>query len=221
MGRIKDTARVDRPREKLISKGAGHLSNSELLAILLRTGTKKKSAVELAKYILQRFRKSSFAEADVEQLSKISGLGKAKAAEIVASFELSKRFLKEKKAKLYLTPKDVWRELKDIRDNKKEHFVVFFLDTRNQEIKREVTSVGTLDTNLVHPREVFEPAIRYSAAQVMVAHNHPSGDVTPSSEDIEITNRLKEAGKILGIDLMDHVVITKEEFKSMKEEGIF
>lgn len=218
MGRIKDTARVDRPREKLFTKGAGHLKNSELLAILLRTGTKEKSAVELARYILSRFKKNSIAEADVEELSQISGLGKAKATEIVAAFELGRRFLKDKKAKIYLTPRDVWSELKDIRDNKKEHFVIFFLDTRSQEIKREVISVGTLDASLVHPREVFEPAIRHSAAQVMVAHNHPSGDLNPSSEDIEITERLKKAGEILGIELIDHIVVTQNNFKSLSSE---
>jgi len=147
-------------------------------------------------------------------------LGSAKACEIVACFELGRRLLHNKKSQIYFTPKDVWQELKDIRDNKKEHFVIFFLDARNQEIKREIISIGSLNANLVHPREVFEPAIRHTAAQIIVAHNHPSDDAEPSEEDKTITQRLIEASKILGIDIIDHIIVTKNNYFSFKEHKL-
>ena len=128
--------------------------------------------------------------------------------------------MQDKKSCLILSPKEVWEELKDIRDNKKEHFVIFFLDSRNQEIKREIISVGSLNANLVHPREVFEPAIRYLASHIIIAHNHPSGDTEPSQEDLEITKRLSEVGKILGIEIIDHVIVAKDKFLSFKEQKL-
>lgn len=147
-------------------------------------------------------------------------MGPAKACEIVACFELGKRLLKSKKAGIYLKPRDVWEELKDLRDYKKEHFVIFYLDSRNQEIKREIISVGSLNANLVHPREVFEPAVRNLAAQIILAHNHPSGDPEPSEDDLEITKRLVESGKILGIEVIDHIIVTKGGFLSLKEKNL-
>ncbi len=141
-------------------------------------------------------------------------MGSAKVCEIVACFELGRRLLQNKQASLILSPKDVWDELKDIRDNKKEHFVIFFLDTRNQEIKREIISVGSLNANLVHPREVFEPAVRNLAAQIIIAHNHPSGNSEPSKEDLEITQKLVESGKILGIEIIDHIIVSQNKYFS-------
>lgn len=215
--KLKEVPKIDRPREKLIKYGPGKLSNSELLAILLGTGVKGVNVVELSKKILKKFSNEGLTVASLDELKNTFGLGPAKACEIVACFELGRRLLKGKKATLLLSPQDVWQELKDIRELKKEHFVVFFLDTRNQEIKRELVSFGTLNANLVHPREVFEPAILHSAAQIIVAHNHPSGNSEPSEEDVEITKRLIEAGKILGIELLDHVVVAKSGFNSLKE----
>lgn len=218
--KIKDLPRVDRPREKLTKYGSGKLSNSELLAILLGTGIKGINVVELSNKILKKFTGNNLAKADVKDLKDITGLGKAKACVIVACFELGKRLLKEKKAELILSPEDVWEQLKDIRDHKKEHFVVFYLDTRNQEICREIISIGTLNESLVHPREVFEPAIRNSAAQIIIAHNHPSGNPDPSEEDIKMTAKLVEAGKLLGIELFDHIIVTDENFLSMSKENL-
>ncbi len=218
--KLAEVPSIDRPREKLEKYGVSKLSDSELLAILLRTGGKGINVVELANKILKKFGGKGLPTADLAELKKTFGLGTAKACEIVACFELGRRLLNGKKAALLLTPQDVWQELKDIRDLKKEHFVVFYLDTRNQEIKREIISFGTLNANLVHPREVFEPAIKHSAAQIIVAHNHPSGDPEPSDEDIEITKRLVEAGKILGIELLDHVIVSKLSFGSLKERGL-
>jgi len=218
--KIKDLPKVDRPREKLEKYGPEKLSNSELLAILLRTGGKGLNAVELAKKILGKFSGNGLAKAKARELKNNFGLGSAKACEIVACFELGRRLLKNKKSQIYLTPKDVWQELKDIRDNKKEHFVIFFLDARNQEIKREIISVGSLNANLVHPREVFEPAVRHTAAQIIIAHNHPSDDEKPSEEDKKITKRLADSGKILGIDIIDHIIVTKNNYFSFKENNL-
>lgn len=218
--RVKDLPRVERPREKLMKYGAAKLSHSELLAILLRSGKKGQNVVELAGKILKRFGKEKLPHLGFEELKNYPGIGPAKACEIVAAFELGKRLLKDKKAALYLTPDDVWQELKDLRELKKEHFVVFYLDSRNQEIKREVISIGSLNVNFVHPREVFEPAVRNVAAQIILAHNHPAGNPEPSDDDFKITKRLVEAGKILGIEVIDHIIVTKSGFLSFKERNL-
>ena len=219
MTTIKELPKVERPREKLEKYGADKLATYELLAILLRTGTREMNVCELSKKIIRKFgvdvHKINFSE-----LKKIHGLGTAKALEIIACFELGKRFLKDKKSTLLLSPKDVWENLRDIRNNKKEHFVVFYLDARNQEIQREIISVGILNANLVHPREVFEPAVRNNTVQILVSHNHPSGDTSPSGDDMEVTRRLVEAGKILGIEIIDHVIVSQNSFFSLKGEGL-
>lgn len=217
---IKELPKVERPREKLMQYGPEKLSNSELLAILLRSGKKGENVIELANKILKRFSKEELPNLTFNDLKNYSGLGPAKACEIIACFELGKRLLKDKKAEIYLKPKEIWEELKDLRDHKKEHFVIFYLDSRNQEIKREIISVGSLNANLVHPREVFEPAVRHLAAQIILAHNHPSGDPEPSEDDLEITKRLVESGKILGIEVIDHIIITKTGFISFKEKNL-
>jgi len=218
--KIKDLPKIDRPREKLERYGPEKLSNSELLAILLGSGQKGINVVELSKRILSKFSGDGLSKADIKELKNTFGLGNAKACEIVACFELGRRLLQNKQSTLLLSPKDVWEELKDIRDNKKEHFVIFFLDTRNQEIKREIISIGSLNANLVHPREVFEPAVRYSAAQIIVAHNHPSGDPSPSQEDSDITKQLVDAGKLLGIEVKDHIIVSKTNLFSFKEHKL-
>lgn len=217
--KIKNLPKCERPRERLAHYGPDKLSKSELLAILLGTGTKGVNAVELASRIVKKFG-DKLAEADFKTLKSTFGLGPAKAAEIIAALELGKRLLKGKQTTLVLSPKDVWENLKDIRDNKKEHFVVFYLNTRNQAIQREIISVGTLNANLVHPREVFELAVKHLAAQIIVAHNHPSGNPEPSEDDLAITKRLIEAGKLLGIQLLDHVIVAQKDFISLKEMGL-
>lgn len=216
MTKIKDLPSIERPREKLQKYGAGKLSNSELLAILLRTGTKEKNAVEIATQLLQKFGSAKIVDASIPELAAGAGLGRVKAGEIVACFELGRRLLQQRKHDLYMSAEDVWQALQDIRDHKKEHFIIFFLDTRNQEIWRETISVGTLNANLVHPREVFEPAIIHAAAHVIVSHNHPSGNPEPSEEDKKVTRRLVEAGKILGIALLDHIIVAQSGYYSFK-----
>ena len=218
--KIKDLPKIERPREKLIHYGPERLSNSELLAIILRSGKKGENVIDLANKILKKYKAENLPGLDYKEFKDFKGLGPAKACEIIACFELGKRLLKGKVSNLYLTAKDVWKELKDIREHKKEHFVIFYLDSRNQEIKREVISIGSLNANLVHPREVFEPAVKNLAAQIIVAHNHPSGDTEPSEDDLTINKRLIEAGKILGIEVMDHIVVSKSGYFSFKEKKL-
>ncbi len=215
MFKVKDKPKIERPREKLEKYGPSKLKDWELLAILLRTGTKDLDVVKLSQKILRDFKDEKILEASIEDLQNIHGLGLAKACEIVACFELGKRKLKGKKTNILLTPKDVWEAMADIRSSKKEHFVVFYLNARNQEIEREIISVGTVNTSLVHPREVFEGAIKNNATSIILAHNHPSGDTEPSQDDIEITKKLVHAGKILDIRVVDHVVVTDKEFLSI------
>ena len=217
---MKNIPKIDRPREKLIQYGPEKLSNSELLALLLRSGNKDVNAIELAGKILKKFGAKELPNLNFKDLKKIPGLGPAKACEIIACFELGKRLLKDKKAQIFLTPKEIWEELKDLKNHKKEHFVIFYLDSRNQEIKRETISIGSLNANLVHPREVFEPAVRNLTAQIILAHNHPSGDPEPSEDDLEITKRLVESGKILGIEVIDHIIVAKNDFFSFKERKL-
>lgn len=218
--KIKDLPKIERPREKLIQYGPARLSNSELLAIILRSGKKGENVVDLANKILKKYKAENLPNLTYNELKEFSGLGPAKTCEIVACFELGKRLLKGKIARLYLKPEEVFKELKDIRDHKKEHFIIFYLDSRNQEIKREIISVGSLNANLVHPREVFEPAVKHLAAQVILAHNHPSGNPEPSEDDLTLNKRLVEAGKILGIEVIDHIIVSKNGYLSFKEKGL-
>jgi len=218
--KIKEMPKIERPREKLIRYGPGKLSNSELIAIILGSGRKGENAIILAKKLLKKFPNNQLSAVSINQLINTSGIGRTKACQMVACFELGKRLLKNKKSQLIMTPKDVWIELKDIRDNKKEHFVVFYLDSRNQLIKKEIVSIGTLNSNLAHPREVFEPAIKNLAGQIIISHNHPSGENQPSDEDAQLTKRLIEAGKILGIEIIDHVIVTSNGYFSFQENKL-
>lgn len=218
--RIKEIPTIERPREKLERYGPEKLSNAELLAILLRTGTKNLNVIKLSQKILSKFEEKSLLNITIEELSSINGVGKVKACEIIACLELGKRLLKDKKTTLLLSPKDVWERMADIRGSKKEHFVVFYLDSRNQEIKREIISIGILNQNLIHPREVFEGAIKNNALNIIICHNHPSGVLEPSEEDIEITKKLVQAGDILNIQVLDHIIVTKEYFYSFNSNHL-
>lgn len=209
--KIKDLPKVDMPREKLEKYGSNKLLDYELLAILIGSGIKGVNVLELSKKILKLIYKVGVKKILIEDLLKIKGLGKAKASQVFAMIELGKRLNDENKIEI-LSPQEVWNACSDIRDSKKEHFLAFYLDTQNRLIERQIISIGTLSSSLVHPREVFEPAIKLSAASIIIAHNHPSDSIDPSMEDIEITNRLKEAGKIMGIKVIDHVIITKSYY---------
>ena len=217
--KLKSLSKVDLPREKLEKYGAQKLAEHELLALLLGSGIKGLNVLELSKKILKVIKKIGLAKITLKNLLEIKGLGKAKTSQIIALLELGKRLNTENKIEV-VSPEDVWKLCPDIREAKKEHFVVFYLDTQEQLIERQIISIGLLNSTLVHPREVFEPAIRYLAAQVVVAHNHPTGDPNPSTADIEITKRLVEAGKMLGIQVLNHIIVTKETHFSFKEKGL-
>ncbi len=217
---IKSIHKIEQPRERLEKYGAAKLSNAELFAILLRTGPKGTGVLGLSKKILKQFPENRLANAGFKELKNIYGLGPAKACEIIACFELGRRMLKDKQSALILSPREVWEQLKDVRSSKKENFVVLFLDTQNQEIKREIISVGTLNSSLIHPREVFEPAIKYLASHIIISHNHPSGSLEPSEEDLAVTKRLCDAGRLLGIEVLDHVIVIAVGYASFKEKNL-
>lgn len=222
MTKIKDLPKVDRPREKLEKKGPRALRKNELLAIILRTGTKGRNVLQIAQDILLKYGDKKLIDISYRELRNMHGVGPTKAAQVMASIELGKRLYKEKVEKEVFasSPEDVLREVEHIRENKKENFIVLYLDARNRLIYKETVSVGILNANLIHPREVFEPAVRYLAAQIIVVHNHPSGNPEPSKEDLEVTQKLVESGKILGIEVVDHIIVSKDSFVSLKEKGV-
>ncbi|MFZ5965934.1 MAG: RadC family protein [Bacillota bacterium] len=222
---IKNMAESERPREKLLQHGVNGLSNSELLAILIRTGTKDFSAIDLAQRILA-FRHDGIqflTDCTIQELSEIKGIGISKACQIIASIELGKRIAKAggNKKNSIQSPKDAADiVMEEMRYYKKEYFKIIILNTKNEIISIENISVGSLNASLVHPREVFVEAIRKSGAAIILLHNHPSGNSYPSSEDISITNRLVEAGKIIGIEVLDHIIIGDGKYTSLKELSI-
>ena len=222
---IKELPPEERPRERLLRYGAGVLSNAELLAILLRTGTRKESAISLAHKILAKEQGLRYLiDSDTEQLSSISGIGQAKAAQLKAAIELGRRLSNYELGvdKPVKCPRDVADLLmEEMRYLKKEYMKLVLLNIKCNLISVEEISIGSLNASIVHPREVFNPAIRKSSASIIMVHNHPSGDPTPSSEDIAITARIFEAGKLLGIELADHIIIGDGRYTSMKEKGLF
>jgi len=220
---IRDLPKEERPRERLVKFGEQALSAQELLQLILGRGVSGESVVVTAQKLLTQFGSlQKLAEASIEELSSIKGIGLAKAAQLKAVFEIGRRLSLQNvnyRGKEITSPEKVFNLIKSrLKDYHKEHFYVIALDSRNYSIAE--ISVGTLNENIVHPREVFTEAIKNKAASVIFVHNHPSGDSQPSEEDIEITKRLVEAGKILGIEVLDHIIITKEGFFSFKEGGL-
>jgi DNA repair protein RadC len=220
---LKDVPREERPRERMLRYGSSVLSNAELLAILLRTGTYAESAIGLAGRVLSESRGlRSLGEMSTDQLMQIKGIGAAKALQIQAGVELGRRIAGSTRSDTVIirSPQDVTQLLtEELRYLTKEHFVCLFLNTKNHVIGQETLSIGSLNASIVHPREVFQAAIKRNSAAIVCAHNHPSGDPTPSPQDIEITKRLIEAGEIIGIDVLDHIIIGDKGYISLKEKG--
>lgn len=220
---LRDVPSDERPRERMMQYGATALSNAELLAVLLRTGTYRESAVSLGQRLLRESRGlRSLADMSLQQLTEIKGIGEAKALQIQAGIELGRRMARSSLSDTVTirSPQDVASLLtEELRYLQKEHFVCLFLNTKNHVIGQETLSMGSLNASIVHPREVFRAAIKRSSASIVCAHNHPSGDPTPSPEDIELTRRLAEAGGIIGIEVLDHIVIGDRGFVSLKELG--
>ncbi|WYP25394.1 DNA repair protein RadC [Alkalihalobacillus sp. FSL W8-0930] len=220
---IRDVPVTERPRERLLQLGASVLTNQEIIAILLRTGSKKDSVIDLAGKVLSNFDGLDLLkEATIEELCSIDGIGLAKAVELSAAMELGRRIhtLQTKDRYVIRSPEDVSSlVMEDMRFLKQEHFVCLYLNTKNQVIFRHTVFIGSLNASIVHPREVFKEALRRSSASIICLHNHPSGDPSPSREDIDVTKRLYEAGRVLGIELLDHIIIGDRTFISLKEQG--
>jgi DNA repair protein RadC len=223
---VKELPLDDRPREKLLLRGAQSLSDAELVAILLRTGRKGKSVIEIARELISsEGNLAMLATKTVDSLQKISGIGKDKAATIAAAFELSRRILSQPKwfsNKKITSPQDVAEIFIPIlRDDSKEKFIVVCLNSANKIIKHETISVGNLNSSVVHPREIFKVAIDNSSASIILIHNHPSGNPEPSNEDIRITKKIVETGKIMDIPVFDHLIIAGETYTSLIEKRLF
>lgn len=220
--RIHDLPEEERPRERLVRNGSESLSNAELLAIILRTGSREENVVSMCNRILSEYSIKQLSLANIKRLTQIHGIGEAKAAQIAALFELARRletFVEEPKRKVR-SPKDVYSLMyPKMREQKKERFITLYLDTKNQILKEETVSIGSLNASIVHPREVFKSALLESSASVIMIHNHPSGDPSPSREDIMVTEKLVEGGKLLGIDVLDHIIIGDGKYVSLKDEG--
>lgn len=220
---IRDLHIDDRPRERLIKQGPQSLSNQELIAILLRTGTKHESALALANRVLVYFEKlHRLKHATLEEITSIKGIGQAKAVQLLAAVELGRRISQKQVDSRFTirSPKDAASFLMpEMASLEQEHFVALYLNVKNQVIHKQTIFIGSLNSSIVHPREIFKEAIKRSAASIICAHNHPSGNASPSPEDIEVTKRLQEAGFILGIELIDHLIIGDYQYFSLKEQG--
>ena len=222
---VRDLPLSERPRERLLKLGSEALSAQEILALILGRGIKGESVMVTSQKLLSRFGNlKGIANASVEELSEIKGVGLAKAAQIKAALELSKRLegdAGERQKPMVKSPEDVVKIVKSqLKGKKKEHFLVLCLDTRNRLINCKSVSMGSLDTSIVHPREVFKEAVSSSAASVIFVHNHPSGDPEPSKEDVELTKRLVKAGEIMGIDVLDHIVVCDRSYLSLKAKNL-
>ncbi len=220
---IKSWPEIERPRERLIRHGPDTLTDAQLLAILLRTGRKKISALEMANQLLKQFGGlAALKQVSISELCSVNGIGPAKAAQILASIELGRRSLVQPlhSGLRALSSRDIYHHYHPLlRDLKQEVFKLLLFDGKNRLIKDMTVSTGSLSMNIVHPREVFKPAVRESAASVILLHNHPSGDPTPSPEDRELTKRLVKAGRIMGVKVLDHVVIGDGRYFSFSDQG--
>ncbi len=225
--RIKDWPENERPREKLLHRGAASLSDAELLALILRTGdaATATSAIDHARQLLSRFGSlRQLAGATTAELCQLKGIGPAKAAELQAVFEISRRFgtAELRPGDRFTCSQEIFGHYHErLRDTKKEVFLALLLDSKNRLIREVAISEGSLTASIVHPREVFVPVIRESASAVLFVHNHPSGDPTPSREDLEITTRLRQVGELMGVRVLDHIVIGSGRYVSFADRGLF
>jgi DNA repair protein RadC len=218
MKTIKELHNDDKPREKLVKKGVEALKNDELLSVLIGSGIKGKDVRKLSREIIAML-DDSFENLSLNKLLSIHGLGVAKASQIIASLELAKRYSSQSNKKI-TSAQDVYDELKSFSTKQQEYFLVITLDGASHIINTRTVFIGTLNQSLVHPREVFADAIADRAAGIIIAHNHPSGTLIASRADIAITQRLDEVSKLVGIELLDHVILAKDGFYSFVDEGL-
>lgn len=226
MKRIKDWPADERPREKLLSHGAEQLTDAELLALIIRTGDSgsKSSAVDLARSLLGRFGSlRRLSAASISELCQQQGIGPAKAAEIQALFQIARRFADQRMqpGQAYRSSRDAFDHFHErLCDYRREVFLALLLDSKNRLIREVQISEGSLNASIVHPREVFAPVLKESASAILFIHNHPSGDPTPSREDIAITERLKKVGELMGVRVLDHIIIGNGEYVSLADRGV-
>lgn len=213
MTKLKNLIKIDLPREKILKYGVKKLQDYELLAVLLGSGIKGKNVLSLSKTILQKINAIGVKNVTIDDINGISGVGPVKAIQILAIIELGNRLSSEKNEIFSL--KDIWNLCQDFRNSKKEHLVAFFLDTQSRLIERRIISIGTLSSSLIHPRELFEPAIALNSASIIIAHNHPSGCLEASESDLKITKILTEAGKLLGIPIEKHIIISSKGYQKV------
>ncbi len=217
---MKDVPKEDRPREKLSKKGAAALSDTELIEVILGRGTINRDVRAIARDISERIRTGS-APPSFGELSDINGVGPSKASQIMACFEIGRRYYgSSPDTRRICTPADILPLIEDLRGQRQEHFVCITLNGAGEVLAKRTITIGLLNHSLVHPREVFAEAITDRAASVICVHNHPSGSLEPSPQDIAITSQLRDAGATLGIQLLDHVIVTKSGFTSLKEKGM-
>jgi DNA repair protein RadC len=217
--RIRDLPEEEKPREKLRKYGPAALKNYELIAVILGTGTKKEGILELSQRIMSQYgNQAIFSEGDVGKVEKVLGLSPVQACQVVATFELGRRLFGRQYEVFFRSPEEVFQYAKDMARLKKEHLRGLYLDTRNKLLRDEIISIGTLNASFAYPRDIFTPALETHAAAVVVIHNHPSGDPSPSGDDVELTKRIYQASKILEIDFLDHVIIGDERYISLKEK---
>jgi DNA repair protein RadC len=218
---IRDLAIVERPRERLIKLGAAAVNEAELLAVVLRTGFRGHGALDVARSLLKQFSLPELLALPIPRLAELRGMGVSRAATLIAAGELFRRVVKDASLEYpaVRSMNDIVGHAVELKDKKKEHLMGFFLNARQQLIAKEVISIGTLTASLAHPREIFAPAIGNAAAGVILVHNHPSGDPAPSDEDIRLTKRIAQAGNILGIALVDHLIVAEEGCYSFKQAG--
>jgi DNA repair protein RadC len=217
--KLKDISKEQRPRERLKTQGVNGLNDAELIAILLQNGSKGENVIDMSHRLINLYGLNTINSLSLSELMKIKGIGLAKASKLIAAFELSKRVNAGKICdKVISSASDIAPYyMEKLKDLKKEHFIAVFLDSKNKIIKDEVISVGTLNASLVHPREVFKAAIKESANAIILVHNHPSGDCEPSFEDYSITKKLKEAGELINVKFLDHIIVTGNNWVSASE----
>lgn len=217
--RIQDLPASMRPREKLLAKGAENLTDSELFAILLRSGSGKQNAVMLAETLLRHYPSRTLQTIAINDLAKIPGIGHVKAIEILAALEIGRRvFAPSSMTKVVIrTTADALTQLRDIAEKKQEHLIAMYLNARHEMIAKEVLGIGSVNTAVIEPREIFRPAFTSPCVGVLLAHNHPSGDPAPSDDDIRFTSRIQKAGELMGIMLLDHIIISKTGYFSFSE----
>ena len=215
--RVKDMPKIKRPREKLYHFGHSNLKDEELLAIILGTGNRGENVVSLARRILREFSLVRLSEASIKELTRIKGIGKVKATKVISAFELGRRTLANDVPKSMISPEDILHEVSDIRNKSSEHLVALYLNARFHLINKTTVGKGSLTTSVIEPRDIFAPALSLPCANIIIVHNHPSGDSSPSDADKGFTDKVKEAGDILGVTLVDHLIVAKKNYYSFKE----